>query len=77
MMLAAPIIEKDSIDFHQGVPQVPDYDKGDADYINCAMNEEEFDQFLRCTDSRRDALALHDIDKEIYFEGLHAGGRNR
>lgn len=41
---AAPIIEKDSIDFTKAYRKSR-YDKGEADYINCAMNEEEFNQF--------------------------------
>ena len=44
------------------------YDKGDADYINCAMNEEEFDRFYDEL-IHAETAELHDIDKEIYFEG--------
>lgn len=38
---AAPIIEKDSIDFTKAFYQSR-YDKGEADYINLPMSEEEF-----------------------------------
>lgn len=38
---AAPIIEKDSIDFSKAFYQSR-YDKGEADYINIPMSEEEF-----------------------------------
>ena len=64
---AAPIIEKDSIDFTKAYRKSR-YDKGDADYINCAMNEEEFDRFYDEL-IHAETAELHDIDKEIYFEG--------
>ena len=41
---AAPIIEKDSIDFSKAYIKSR-YDKGEAAYINCAMSREEFDAF--------------------------------
>lgn len=40
----APIIAKDSIDFSK-VYLKSRYDKGEASYINCPMNEEEFNRF--------------------------------
>lgn len=64
---AAPIIEKDSIDFTKAYRKSR-YDKGEADYINCAMNEEEFNRFYEELIHAQTA-PLHDIDKEIYFEG--------
>ncbi len=42
---AAPIITKDSIDFHKAYFKSR-YDKGEAEYINCPMTEEEFDIFM-------------------------------
>ena len=42
--VAAPIIEKDSIDMDK-VYLKSRYDKGDAAYLNCPMTEEEFDRF--------------------------------
>ena len=41
---AAPIIEKESIDFSKAYVKSR-YDKGEAAYINCPMNKEEFDAF--------------------------------
>jgi len=41
---AAPIIEADSINMDVCYRKSR-YDKGDADYINCPMNEEEFEQW--------------------------------
>lgn len=64
---AAPIIEKDSIDMDK-VYLKSRYDKGEAAYLNCPMNKEEFMAF-------RDALIaaevvpLKEFEKEIYFEG--------
>jgi len=40
----APIIEKDSINFEKAF-YANRYDKGDADYINCPMNKEEYEKF--------------------------------
>ena len=40
----APIIEKDSIDFNKAF-YASRYDKGEASYINCPMNEEEYKKF--------------------------------
>src|SRR5690606_6130454 len=41
---AAPISEKDSIDMEKVFMQSR-YDKGEAAYLNCPMNEEEFNVF--------------------------------
>ena len=40
----APIIEKDSIDFNKAF-YLNRYNKGNADYINCPMNKEEYEKF--------------------------------
>ena len=40
----APIIEKDSINFDIAF-YANRYDKGDADYINCPMNKEQYEKF--------------------------------
>ena len=40
----APIIEKDSVDFDKAF-YLNRYNKGDADYINCPMNKEEYENF--------------------------------
>lgn len=63
---AAPIVEKDSIDFSKAYFKSR-YDKGDADYINCPMSKEEFEKFY-------DALIHAEVVKpkefeEQYFEG--------
>ena len=64
---AAPIIEKDSIDFTKAYRKSR-YDKGDADYINCALDEEQFDRFYDEL-IHAECAEVHDIDRQIYFEG--------
>lgn len=65
---AAPIIEKDSIDFSIAYYKSR-YDKGDGeDYINCPMNKEEFDAFYRELITAQ-TTELKTFEKEIFFEG--------
>ena len=40
----APIVEKDSIDFDKAF-YASRYDKGEASYINCPMNKQEYEKF--------------------------------
>lgn len=64
---AAPIVEKDSIDFHKAYIKSR-YDKGEAAYINCPMNKEEFDAFYDALIHAKTA-DLHEFDKQSFFEG--------
>lgn len=64
---AAPIIEKDSIDFSKAYIKSR-YDKGEAAYINCAMNKEEFDAFYEEL-IHAETAQLHEFEDETYFEG--------
>lgn len=64
---AAPIVEKDSIDFSKAYLKSR-YDKGDAAYINCPMNKEEFDAFYFELINAKTA-ELHDFDQQTFFEG--------
>ncbi|GAA4700678.1 FADH(2)-oxidizing methylenetetrahydrofolate--tRNA-(uracil(54)-C(5))-methyltransferase TrmFO [Brevibacillus fulvus] len=64
---AAPIIEKDSIDMDK-VFVASRYDKGEAAYLNCPMNEEEFDRFYEALITA-EAAPLKEFEKEVYFEG--------
>ena len=57
---AAPIIEKDSIDFSKAYYKSR-YDKGEASYINCPMNKEEYEIFYNALISAERA-PLHDCD---------------
>ena len=63
---AAPIIEKDSIDFTKAYVKSR-YDKGEAAYINCPMSKEEFDHFYQEL-IHAETAHLHDFE-ETYFEG--------
>lgn len=64
---AAPIIEKDSIDFSKAYYKSR-YDKGEASYINCPMNADEFETFYDAL-IHAECVNLHDFEKATYFEG--------
>lgn len=64
---AAPIVEKDSIDFSKAYMKSR-YDKGEAAYINCPMNKAQFEAFYHELIHAQTAK-LHEFEKEIYFEG--------
>jgi methylenetetrahydrofolate--tRNA-(uracil-5-)-methyltransferase len=64
---AAPIIEKDSIDFTIAYIKSR-YDEGDGDYINCPMTKEEFDAFYDAV-LRAEKVERKTFEKEVYFEG--------
>ncbi len=63
---AAPIVTKESIDFEKAYYKSR-YDKGAADYINCAMNEEEFKNFYEAL-IQAETVPVKDFE-EKYFEG--------
>lgn len=63
---AAPIVEKDSIDMDK-VYLKSRYDKGEAAYLNCPMNEEEFNRFREALISA-EVAPLKEFEKEVYFE---------
>jgi methylenetetrahydrofolate--tRNA-(uracil-5-)-methyltransferase len=64
---AAPIIETDSIDMDK-VYLASRYDKGEAAYLNCPMDEQQFAAFYEALISAETA-PLKEFEKEIYFEG--------
>ena len=64
---AAPIITKDSIDMEK-VYFASRYDKGDPDYLNCPMNETEYNLFYEQLISA-EVCKPKEFEKEIYFEG--------
>jgi len=64
---AAPIIDKDTIDMNK-VYLASRYDKGEAAYLNCPMNEEEFNAFYEAIITAEKA-ELKTFEKEVYFEG--------
>ncbi|WP_336822460.1 FADH(2)-oxidizing methylenetetrahydrofolate--tRNA-(uracil(54)-C(5))-methyltransferase TrmFO [Sporosarcina sp. USHLN248] len=63
---AAPIIEKESIDMDK-VYLKSRYDKGEAAYLNCPMDEEEFSRFYEAL-LVAEVAPLKDFEKELYFE---------
>lgn len=66
----APIVEFDSIDMTKAF-FASRYNKGDADYINCPMNEEEYKRFYNELINAQEA-ELHEFDKTqkiTVFEG--------
>lgn len=64
---AAPILTYDSID-HGVVFRASRYDKGDSDYINCPMTEEEYNRFYNEL-INAEVVPLKSFEKEIVFEG--------
>lgn len=64
---AAPIIEKDSINMDK-VYLKSRYDKGEAAYLNCPMNKEEFNAFREALITA-ECAPLKEFEKEKYFEG--------
>lgn len=63
----APIIDKDSIDFDK-VYLKSRYDKGEAAYLNCPMNEEEFNAWHKEL-INAEVLTPKDFEKGVFFEG--------
>lgn len=64
---AAPIIEKDSIDFTKAF-YGDRYGKGESAYINLPMNKEEYDKFYNEL-INAEIVTLHDFEKRELFEG--------
>ncbi len=44
------------------------YDKGEAAYLNCPMNEEEFNRFYEALITA-ETVPLKEFEKEVFFEG--------
>lgn len=64
---AAPIIEKESIDFN--IAFYGDrYGKGDSSYINLPMNREEYEAFYQALITAQ-VVTLHEFEKREIFEG--------
>jgi methylenetetrahydrofolate--tRNA-(uracil-5-)-methyltransferase len=64
---AAPIVMKDSLNMDKAY-KASRYGKGDADYINCPMNKEEYEYFWQeLVNSEK--TQTKNFEKEIFFEG--------
>ena len=66
----APIVTRDSLDMTK-VFAASRYGRGENDYLNCPMNEEEYNAFYDALVSAETA-PVHDFDRELVFEGCIA-----
>ncbi|BEU87138.1 FADH(2)-oxidizing methylenetetrahydrofolate--tRNA-(uracil(54)-C(5))-methyltra nsferase TrmFO [Selenomonas sp. TAMA-11512] len=64
---AAPIVTAASVDMTKAY-RAARYGKGDADYINCPMEKDEYLAFYKALTSA-EVAEVHAFEKEIYFEG--------
>jgi len=64
---AAPIVTFDSVDMERAY-FASRYGKGDADYINCPMNREEYKAFHSALISAEEA-EIHGFEDDLVFEG--------
>ena len=66
---SAPIVASDSINMDR-VYFATRYDRGEADYINCSFNKEEYEQFYQALVSAK-SVELHEFEKEYFkvYEG--------
>lgn len=65
---AAPIVTAESIDFSKAFFQTR-YDKGDADYINCPMNKEEYEAFYEAL-VNAESVPLKEFDRPDEKAGM-------
>ena len=63
---AAPIVSAESIDMSKAF-FASRYGKGDADYLNCAMNKDEYTKFYNEL-INAESVELHDFEKKNIFE---------
>lgn len=64
---AAPIVTLDSVDQTIAFRQSR-YDRGGSDYLNCPMDQQEYQQFVDAL-VQAELAAVKDFDKETVFEG--------
>lgn len=64
---AAPIVTAESVDMTKAY-LASRYDKGTPDYINCPMNDEEYDAFYRAL-TEAETAQLHGFENDKVFEG--------
>ena len=64
---AAPLVTAESVDMEKAWWQSR-YDRGTPDYINCAMNKEEYEAFLRELIAAEEA-EVHGFEDKNVFEG--------
>ena len=64
---AAPIVTLESVDMSRAY-KASRYGKGEAAYINCPMNKEEYEAFWQALVTA-EKTTTRDFEKEIFFEG--------
>ena len=64
---AAPLVTAESIDMNEAWWQSR-YDKGTPDYVNCAMNKEQYEAFLQALITAEEA-PVHGFEDKNVFEG--------
>jgi len=64
---AAPIVTGESINFNK-IYRASRYDKGNDDYLNCPMNQEEYEVFWQEL-VNAETTAVKEFEKAIFFEG--------
>ncbi|MBR2936932.1 MAG: methylenetetrahydrofolate--tRNA-(uracil(54)-C(5))-methyltransferase (FADH(2)-oxidizing) TrmFO [Oscillospiraceae bacterium] len=64
---AAPLVTADSIDMNEGWWQSR-YDRGTPDYVNCAMNKEQYEAFVAELIAAEEA-EVHGFEDKRVFEG--------
>jgi methylenetetrahydrofolate--tRNA-(uracil-5-)-methyltransferase len=62
----SPIVDADTIDYTK-VYRASRYDKGEADFVNCPFNKEEYLAFYDAL-IRAESVPLHDCESASYFE---------
>jgi methylenetetrahydrofolate--tRNA-(uracil-5-)-methyltransferase len=63
----SPVVDAETID-QDIVFRAARYGKGGADYINCPMNEEQYNRFYDALIAA-ESVPLHDFEQTMYFEG--------
>lgn len=64
---AAPLVSADSVDMNEAW-FASRYDRGTADYVNCAMNQEEYTAFVEELKVAEEA-PVHGFEDKMVFEG--------
>lgn len=64
---SAPIVSFDTIDMEKAF-FASRYDRGEADYVNCPMNKEEYDAFVAALTTAEEA-PVHGFEDKHVFEG--------
>ena len=62
----SPIVDADTID-HSRIYRASRYGKASDDYLNCPMNEQQYDAFYNAVMSA-ESVAIHDFEEAYYFE---------